>query len=464
MMQGFQETSGMLVRVVMLFRKALLALRSQKRCFGLRTYDMMQPTGEDYRTLRKQVENCLVRHDISVWFPRCIDTSNGGFQAGFSRSWQLLPGQSKGLVFQARMTWFTAQVSERLIESSAARFRDYCLHGLKFLQNSLWDSRRGGFFWNLNDDGSLAQNDPDEKYPYGIAFAIYACANVARVTQSEDAVDLGQRAFRWLDQHAHDPSNGGYYEVLDGEGNPLLKPSKKSFQNPLGIPNGYKSSNTHLHLMECFTELYRVWPDPILRDRLTEVFDIVRQKMFVLPGCLNQVFTADFRALPDLDSYGHDIECAYLLIEAAKILEMPDDPGTWGFARCLVNNTLNFAFDRRLGGIFASGRAINNASVLDKVWWAQAEALNAFLLMHERFGFDDLRYWTAFKKTWQFISEYQLDSRNGGWHQTIWADDKPLRAPKGSEWKAAYHTGRALLNVAAGLRRLGKERPERIQL
>jgi mannobiose 2-epimerase len=448
---------------MMIIRKALLHLVKRQRCFGLPSSDLVRPGNQDYRMLAKAVEQALVDHDISVWFPRCIDTINGGFTAGYSNTWQTLAAQSKGLVFHARMTWFTAQLSERMSGDAARRFQDYALHGVKFLQQTLWDSKRGGFFWNLNNDGSLPPGDPDEKYVYGVAFAIFGCANVARVTHDDEAFELAQRTFRWLDAHAHDPSNGGYYETLSGDGTPLVDALSKPALTPIGLPYGYKSMNTHIHLLEAFTELYRVWPDPILRGRLEELFHLVRDKMFVRPGCLNKYYTADFQPVPALGSYGHDVETAYLLVEAAGVLGIPDDECTWKKGRHLVDNALQYAFDGKLGGFFDEGPAFHNATHLDKVWWTQAEALNALLVMHERSGADDLRYWAAFMQTWRFIGQYQFDSKNGGWHETVWEDDKPILANKGHNWKAAYHTGRALLNVSARLRRLGQETPPEIK-
>jgi mannobiose 2-epimerase len=438
-------------------RKVLRFLRKRQRDFGLPVVDTVPPSEGDYRRLGKEVDEVLVRHDIAVWFPRCVDTVHGGFTAGYSNTWERLPGQTKGLVFHARMSWFAALVSERMTGEAAARFRGYALHGMKVLER-LWDSERGGFFWELNEDGTVPAGNPKENYAYGIAFVLYGCANVARVTQDRDALSLAEQTFRWFDERAHDSSNGGYAEILGADGRPALKTCSKLARDTFGTPCGYKSSNTHMHLLEALTELYPVWPDAQLRSRLEELFHIVRDKMFVLPGCLNQSYTADFRPVPALDSYGHDVEAGYLLIEAARVLGMPDDAGTWEKARLLVDNALEYGFDGNLGGFYGDGPVFCNATNLEKVWWVQAEAINALLFLHERFGADDLRYWTAFTRTWQFICRYQVDPRNGGWHHRIWSDDRPILASKGHGWKDAYHTGRALVNVSKILRRLGKEK------
>ena len=443
---------------MLLHRKALLHLRRHPRRFGLTSIDRDPPAGADYQRFGQEVDAVLVRDDVSVWFPRAVDTVRGGFTAHHSNSWRPLPMQSKSLVFQASMTWFAAKVSERMTEAWAARFQGYARLGLTFLRDVLWDSERGGFFWNLTTQRELPPGDAGAKHAYGMAFGIYACANVARVLGDAGALDLAQRSFRWLDDHAHDSRHGGYHEDFDRDGAPASRDSVKMALSVVGAPLGFKSANTHIHLLEAFTELYRVWSDDLLRDRLIELFVIVRDKMFVLPGCLNQFYTADYRPVPALDSYGHDVEAAYLFIEAARALGSQDDARSWETARLLVDNALDHAFDPIGGGFFDEGPAFRHATGFTKTWWSQAEALNALMFMHERFGADDLRYWTALTQTWQFIRRRQIDSRHGGWHHTIGADNKPIAGPKGHNWKDPYHSGRALLNVSKLLRRLGNEK------
>ena len=167
--------------------------------------------------------------------------------------------------------------------------------------------------------------------------------------------------------------------------------------------------NSHIHLLEAITALSRVWPDPLVQTRLREVFLIVRDKIAVEPGCLNLFFTPDWRAVPDYDSFGHDVETAYLLLEAAAALKEADDPKTLMVARSLVDHALQWGWDERLGGFYDKGAAFAPAYGREKVWWTQAEGLNALLLMHEHFGGQTRRYFDAFLKQWDFIVNYQVD-------------------------------------------------------
>ncbi len=143
--------------------------------------------------------------------------------------------------------------------------------------------------------------------------------------------------------------------------------------------------NSHIHLLEAITALYRIWPDPLVEKRLRELFLVVRDKIAVEPGCLNLFFTPDWCPVPEHDSFGHDVETAYLLLEAAERSKEPDDAKTLTVARCLVDHALQWGWDERLGGFYDRGAAFAPACGREKIWWTQAEGLNALLLMHARF-------------------------------------------------------------------------------
>ncbi len=412
------------------------------------------PAPETYRRLADEVEKQWLGNVLPAWFPRCVDQKHGGFAPHFLEDWSAGTQNDKTIVFQSRMTWVCAQVAMRYPELRA-EYLGYARGGLDFLAETLWDRQEGGFFWGLDDSGKMTETFGGEKHVYGIAFGIYAGAAVYEASKDRRALDLAQRAFTWLDRHAHDAVHGGYYEALTREGRPIMSPSGRRTTDFLGAAYGYKSMNSHIHLLEALTALARVWPDPLLQTRLREVFLIVRDKIAVEPGCLNLFFTSDWRAVPDYDSFGHDVETAYLLLEAAAALGQPDDSKTLAVARSLVDHALQWGWDERLGGFYDKGAAFASAHGREKIWWTQAEGLNALLLMHEHFGGQTRRYFDAFLKQWDFIVNYQADRSHGEWHNTVSPEGVPAPGQaKGTVWKAAYHNGRALMNVSEALRQM----------
>ena len=410
-----------------------------------------------YRVIAGEINGSLQRDVLGKWFPASIDKQRGGFHQNFAADWKSSAGDERSIVYQSRLTWLSAQAAQRF-PTQKNRYIEYSNHGARFLRERIWDKQFGGFYWELDGQGKAANDG--EKHAYGNAFAIYAlCANY-RATRDARSLELARRGFRWLERHAHDAKNGGYYEALRRDGKPLLVPTAASASDFIGTRYGFKSMNTHIHLLEAFSALYKVAPSPLLRRRLQEVFLLVRDKINVpAVGAMNLFFTPDWRAVPDADSFGHDIETAYLLVEASETLGKPDDAQTWKAARRMVDHSLEFGFDAARGGFYDDGSAFRTATKTDKTWWVQAEGLNALLLMHERFGRQTPRYWNAFVKQWNFVRRYQIDATNGGWLQSVSLEGKAIFGQiKSDKWTEGYHQGRALLNVSAMLGRLAEEK------
>ncbi len=416
-----------------------------------------KPTRDAYLKLADEVETMLRKEVLGVWFPRTVDEKNGGFHSDFTREWQ--PGESEGKfsVFQGRMTWIAAQVAMRRPELKE-KFLPIVRHGLRFLSDVMWDKEYGGFYWGLDDVGHVTPRFTDGKHLYGMSFCLYGVAAAYQATHDPAALALARKAFIWIDEHAHDNRNGGYFEWLTREGKVVEASDQRDGQVEgvpvAGFPLGYKSMNTHLHLLESFTQLYEVWKDNRLRARLEELLAIIRDRITVAPGAMNLYFTNDWRAIPGHDSYGHDVETAYLMQEAAASLGRSPDAQTARVGRMLVDHALAYGWDETYGGFYREGTAIDRAEDLRKEWWAQVEGLNALLLMHEKYGRETDRYFRDFQLQWAFIRDRLVDREFGGLFDTVERDGKPLSYIKARIWKAAYHDGRALLNVSERLRRL----------
>ncbi len=407
-----------------------------------------------YRRVAGEVETNLQKQVLAQWFPRALDPA-GGFYQNYGEDWTRGAANDKAIVYQSRLTWVAAQAALRY-PAQAEAYRADARHGLDFLAGPMTDKQDGGLYWGLDDRGAPVRGG--EKHAYGISFAIYAACGEYSATHDAKALDFAKTAYRWLDSHAHDPKNGGYYEALTRAGKPVLTITDAAQPNDeIGTRYGFKTMNTHIHLLESLSALYAVWPDAGLRARLEEMFALVRDKVAVESvGCLNYQFTPEWQPLPDHDSFGHDVETAYLLTEASAVLGRPEDARTWALARGIVDHALDFGFDADSGGFYDSGSVFGSAPyTTDKIWWVQAEGLNALLLMHARYGKETPRYWAAFNRQWAFIQNHQIDAARGGWYATVTREGAafPGRA-KSDGWTEAYHQGRALLNVSADLRKL----------
>jgi mannobiose 2-epimerase len=218
-----------------------------------------------------------------------------------------------------------------------------------------------------------------------------------------------------------------------------------------------------IHILECFTELYKVWPDKLLKERLNSVHQIIRDKIVRPEGYVNLFFQRDWTPISfknankrnyefDHISFGHDVEIAFLLLEASEVLGIENDSLTLSIAKKLVDHSIENGFDSERGGIFDRGYYMpddSNITIIKntKEWWAQAEALNSFLLMSKLFPNDRNNYRQKFYLQWDYIKKYLIDHEHGGW---FWGgidiEHEIKKSNKASVWKVNYHTSRALIN------------------
>jgi mannobiose 2-epimerase len=215
---------------------------------------------------------------------------------------------------------------------------------------------------------------------------------------------------------------------------------------------GYKSMNAHIHLLEALTALRRVWDDARLTARLQEVFEIVRDEIVLPGGHLNMFAARDFKPHDERSSFGHQLEIAYLLEEAAEVLHRADAEVTRRKALETVDQALRWGWDKDHGGFYDEGPPTGAPTRTDKVWWVQVEGLNG-LLTATRLAPQNSEYYQRFTQTWAFFRDHMIDHRYGDCYETVAPDGKPLRVNKATPWKAAYHVTRALLFAIHELRR-----------
>jgi mannobiose 2-epimerase len=354
------------------------------------------------------------------------------------------------------MTWTAAAYARY----SPRRRDEYVGHvrlGVEYLDRVMRDGPSGGFHWVLDPNGKVDPRLGDEKHVYGTSFVLYAASTAYEVAHGDLALKVARDAFDWLERQAHDDEHGGYFEAIRRDGTPVVRwdegaPVSKRVDR-LGTYYGFKSMNAHIHLLEALAEFSKVEKTDLVRKRLGEVLAIVRDRIAAEPGALNLYLTRQWQATPAHDSFGHDVETAFLLVEAADALGTPDDPATWHTARRLVDHALDWGWDDRDGGFYYKGEVFaGEAFDTHKDWWTQAEGLNALLLMHRKFGDKTDRYWKAFLKEWGFIEAHLIDPEHGGWYMGTTREGKLIGdGRKATQWKANYHTSRALMGVATML-------------
>ena len=434
------------------------------------THENTQTRSSEEMELADELEQSLFEYIVKPWYPLIIDTIHGGYITDFTYDWQKADTpQDKELVQTSRHIWATSFLYEHYPERK--EFLDYAKHGFDFFKKYMWDSEFGGFFYAVNEDGSPDEVTLAEKRVYGQAFGIYGLSQYYRVSKDPEALELVKKLFLWMEEHIHDHEYGGYHEFMLRDGTPLLPDSdyKVTFRN--GRTMGFKDFNSSIHLMEAITQLYRVWPDSLVRERLEEMFYLVRDTFTHPDGYLQLYFFPDWtfvtdevmkeragegRGILNHFTYGHDVETAYLLLETADILGMGNDEKTHAIAKRLMDHSLESGWDEENGGFYDAGKLINGEIRIindHKSWWGIIEGFNALLMMHYLYPDDPNDYFGKFKKMWDYINTYLIDKKYGGWYSSG-LDTNPgsEKGLKSHAWKTTYHNSRGMVNCIRMLR------------
>ncbi len=394
------------------------------------------------RACRELLTEGLVR----FYLPNGVDREHGGY-------FESLKGDRfdacglKHLIFQTRHLWFFSTLASRGIEAESALWA--AESGFRFLMEHLRDRDRGGFHMSATRQGAPEDR---RKHVYGHAFALYGLVAFHRATGSTEALRAARDLFVLLERRSHDAVHGGFVEWFE----PDWTPSKESGPpRIIGTP-GHKTFNTHLHVLEAFAELYRVWPDERLHARLLELISILTSTIRVPPFPSNvDAFHLDWTVVNERKnlrvSYGHDLEVVWLVLDTLPDLGIPR--GRYReWAESLCQSCISLGYDHARGGVFQWGYLGEPANDRKKRWWVQAESMLAFLRMYAFTGRDE--YYDAFATTFRFVQQQQVAPR-GGWWQVLEEDGgRKTETQRTGPWQAAYHSGRALMLCAETLESL----------
>lgn len=418
--------------------------------------------GSQDKNLAAKFETAAIDNLMAKWYPLVIDKEDGGYYSSVKHDFSLGEEHDKMIVTQARHIWSNAVAAREYPEKKEHLAN--AAHGFEFLKNVMWDHENGGFHNLVTKQGEPILKEGEAKTAYGNSFAIYGLAAYYSASGNEEALELARKTFLWLEEHSHDPVNKGYFNHMKLDGS--LHGRNKDTEST--SDRGYKDQNSSIHLLEAFTKLYHVWPDKLLAERLEELLVIIRDTIVAEEGYMRLFFEEDwtpisFRGLEreeidkhyylDHVSFGHDVETAFLMLEASHALGIENDTLTLLTGKNMVDHSLRNGWDNEKGGFYDGGYYFDHNKDLEVVnahknWWAQAEGLNTLLILSNLFPDDPMNYRKYFDRQWDYIEKYLLDEEHGGWYE--WGlDTRPdsKTALKGHIWKASYHNFRALNNV-----------------
>lgn len=386
--------------------------------------------------MKTEMQDVLQKNILRFWLDKMVDQEHGGFYGRIDGHEHLHADAEKGAILNARILWaFSAAyrvLGDKTYLEAASRAKHYII-------DHFIDPEYGGVYWSLDCNGKPLDT---KKQFYAIGFAIYGMSEYARATGDAEALKVAIDLYRCIEEHALDHEYNGYIEAMTRDWQPIadMRLSELDANYP-------KSQNTHLHIIEPYTNLYRVWKSDELKASLHNLIDIFTDRI-LNPEThhLDLFFDMDWkRGAGALESYGHDIECSWLIHEAALVL---------GDAEVLkkVEPIVEMVAKASEKGLNADGSMVHEANLdtgyvdSDLHWWVQAETVVGFFNIYQYFG-DESALQKA-QHCWTYIKENLIDNENGEWH---WSRRKDgtlnLDDDKAGFWKCPYHNSRMCLEI-----------------
>ncbi|MDO5980266.1 AGE family epimerase/isomerase [Flavivirga spongiicola] len=389
----------------------------------------------NFKSLREELDATVQKNILDYWVNNAVDVNNGGFIGQVSHDNIKDINANKGIVLNSRILW-TFSIAYR--ELNDAIFKSLADRAYNYIKTFFLDKKYGGVYWELDSLGHPVQK---KKQIYAQAFTIYALTEYYKISKNSEALDWAKELFDIIEQHSYDEKNQGYIEAF-AEDWSVLEDMRLSDKDA----NQEKTMNTHLHILEAYTNLYKVWPNGTLKRQQESLIKLFLSKFIDTNDHLNLFFTNAWENRSRVISFGHDIECAWLLTEAAEVIDnealiLKTREASIRISKKFISEALDTD-----GGIINERNSENGHVDYEKHWWQHAEALVG--LMNAYTISNDEKFISPIFTIWEFIKKNLIDHQNGEW---FWKVDKEGVPDKSQEkigfWKCPYHNSRACFEM-----------------
>ncbi|MCX2678602.1 AGE family epimerase/isomerase [Galbibacter sp. EGI 63066] len=371
---------------------------------------------------------------ISYWKTYSIDTENDGFIGRRDHYNHPIQQANKGIILNSRLLWsFSAILNSKEKDPD---LKSYAERAFQYLHDHFRDKKYGGVYWELDHKGKPTIR---KKQIYAQAFTVYALSEYYLFSEDKKAKAWAITIFELIEKHAFDTEKNGYIEAFEGDWKPIqdMRLSDKDL-------NGSKTMNTHLHILEAYTTLYKIHPEKAVKDALENLITLFLEKFLNKDYNFELFFDDDWNLQGELISFGHDIEAIWLLVDAAKSTKNDNLLQKVNAILVPVSDTfLKKGYIKAKGVLNEMDRATKKIDT-DRHWWPQVEAMIGLYYSYEHSG--NTVYKDALIDIWEFTKKHIIDRENGEWFFRIDENFKPYtNEDKTSMWKSPYHISRACL-------------------
>ena len=394
---------------------------------------------------------------LDWWQDHAIDTVGDGFHGAADLDGNPVPDANRSCVLNARILWTFAAAAKR---TGNEAYREVARRAFRVITEKFTDFEFGGFFMELNPDNTVAS---DIKHTYAQAFGMYALSKYYELDPSPALLGTIESTYHLLEEKTRDQKHPGYVEAFSRDWQPLE-------ENRMADNNEPRSMNTHLHVLEAYAALYKVWRDEEVKVRLAELLRLFLHKIIREDGHLGIFFNEEFNETDSsrgICSFGHDIEASWLLLEAAEILGDEEMIAEMRGISVKMTDAVERVGVDKDGGLFLESVRFGSHVRTNKHWWLQAENLVGFINAYELTG--ERKYWDTVKLTWDFIDRHVIDHKRGEWYTKVnrlgipflvEPEDDPSPYYRNDwkidPWKCPYHNGRAMMELEDRITRILK--------
>lgn len=385
--------------------------------------------------LKQEVQAELTQNILPFWMNQMRDHERGGFYGQITGDDRLVKEAPKGAILNARILW-TFSAVYRVLGTPA--YLETATQAKRYLLDHFYDEEREGIYWEVDYEGNPTNT---KKQIYALGFAIYGLSEYHRATGDEEALRYAIRLFEAIEAHSFDHLRNGYLEAFTEDWQ-LIEDMRLSDKDE----NEKKTMNTHLHILEPYANLYRVWKDPRLAQQLRNLIQLfIEQILDSETHHLNLFFDEEWHHKHTIYSFGHDIEASWLLHEAALVL---GDADLLAQVEPMIQQIAVAAEEGQLanGGLIYEYVPERHHTDGELHWWVQAENVVGHLNLYQHF--QDEQALQIALRSWQFIQKQLIDKINGEWHWSVYLDGAINRHDdKAGFWKCPYHNGRMCLEI-----------------
>ncbi len=386
------------------------------------------------RTIFKEEIKEVLRSNILAFWQKEMFCPEGGFYGAMASDGTVDKEADRGAVLNARILWSFSAAYRALGE---VEYLACATHAKEYLLDKFYNKETGGLCWSVDCNG----NPVDTKNQfYALSFAIYALSEYHRATGDNDALTHAQKLFHVIEKYSFDKKSGGYLEAISQNGEPLtdLRLSEKDDNAPLTM-------NTHLHIMEAYTNLYREWKDEQVKEALVRLIKIFINHIYnPTNDHLSLFFDMQWKRLDGIYSYGHDIEASWLMLEAAQVVADDELTGQVMVITAKIAKAALEGFQE--DGSLIYERHANGELDTDRHWWVQAECVVGLMWLAEFHA--DKEAEELAHKCWAYIKSQLIDYNGGEWWWSRHADGSiNLNEDKAGMWKCPYHNSRMCFEI-----------------